>query len=156
MDIRIQWAHSNLNCPAMGRGFPNYQHSRSKVSGIFLLDRTDFGPHPVVYPVCILSQTRYLHLSKEIRRTPRTCMTFSYQSRGPPIVDFPQVITRYIRSDSPYLEAVSSIRNPRRRHAVATRTHLTVKNLKLGLHFISLIICSMKLFPFVETLRTSM
>jgi hypothetical protein len=47
------------------------------------------------------------------RRTP--------QAGGPPLVGCPRLLIQYIRSYPPYLEAVSSIRNLRTRHAVVTR-----------------------------------
>jgi hypothetical protein len=40
------------------------------------------------------------------------------QARGPPLVGCPRLLIQYIRSYSPYLEAVSFIRNLRKRHAV--------------------------------------
>jgi hypothetical protein len=43
------------------------------------------------------------------------------QAVGPPLVGFARLLIQYIRSYPPYLEAVSSIRNPRKRHAVMTR-----------------------------------
>jgi hypothetical protein len=42
------------------------------------------------------------------------------QAGGPPLVGCPPLLIRYIRSYRPYLEAVSSIRNLRKRHAVVT------------------------------------
>jgi hypothetical protein len=44
----------------------------------------------------------------------------SPQAGGPPTVGCPRLLIQYIRSDPPYLEAVSSIRNRRTRHAVVT------------------------------------
>jgi hypothetical protein len=38
------------------------------------------------------------------------------QAGGPPTVGCPRLLIQYIRSYPPYLEAVSSIRNPRTRH----------------------------------------
>jgi hypothetical protein len=43
------------------------------------------------------------------------------QAGGPPPVVCPRLLIQYIRSYPPYLEAVSSIRNLRTRHAVVTR-----------------------------------
>jgi hypothetical protein len=43
------------------------------------------------------------------------------QAGGPPLVDCPQLLLQYIHSYTPYLEAVSSIRNRRMRHAMVTR-----------------------------------
>jgi hypothetical protein len=43
---------------------------------------------------------------------------------GPPLVVCPKLLIHYIRSYPPYLEAVSSVRNLRTRHAVVTRDPL--------------------------------
>jgi hypothetical protein len=48
------------------------------------------------------------------------------QAGGPPFIGCPRLLIQYIRSYHPYLEGVSSIRNLRTRHAVVTRTHLTM------------------------------
>jgi hypothetical protein len=54
--------------------------------------------------------------------TVRSCYpTANSQAGGPPLVDCPRLLIHYIRSCPPYLEAVSSIRNLRTRHAVVTR-----------------------------------
>jgi hypothetical protein len=42
------------------------------------------------------------------------------QTGGPPTVGCPRLLIQHIRSYPPYLEAVSSIRNPRTRHAMVT------------------------------------
>jgi hypothetical protein len=42
------------------------------------------------------------------------------QAGGPPLIAYPRLIIQYIRSYPPYLEAVSSIRKLRTRHAVPT------------------------------------
>jgi hypothetical protein len=42
------------------------------------------------------------------------------QAEGPPPVGCPRLLIQYICNYPPYLEAVSSIRNPRTRHAVVT------------------------------------
>jgi hypothetical protein len=42
------------------------------------------------------------------------------QGGGPPLVGCPRLLIQYIRSYPPYLEAVSSVRNVRTRHAVVT------------------------------------
>jgi hypothetical protein len=42
------------------------------------------------------------------------------QAAGPSTVGCPRLLIQYIRNYPPYLEAVSSIRNPRTRHAVVT------------------------------------
>jgi hypothetical protein len=47
------------------------------------------------------------------------------QAGWSPLVGCPELLIQYIRSYPPYLEAVSSIRNLRTRHAVVTRAHLT-------------------------------
>jgi hypothetical protein len=39
---------------------------------------------------------------------------------GVPLVGCPRMLIQYIRSNPPYLEAVSSIRNLRTRHAMVT------------------------------------
>jgi hypothetical protein len=44
----------------------------------------------------------------------------NHQAGGPPPVGCPRLFIQYIRSYPPYLEAVSSIRNLRTRHAVVT------------------------------------
>jgi hypothetical protein len=43
------------------------------------------------------------------------------QAGGLPLMGCPRLLSQYIRSYPPYLEAVSSIRNLRTRHAVVTR-----------------------------------
>jgi hypothetical protein len=48
------------------------------------------------------------------------------QAGVPPTVGCPQLRIQYIRSYPPYLEAVSSIRNPRTRHAVVTMDSLNM------------------------------
>ncbi|KAJ4427260.1 hypothetical protein ANN_24878 [Periplaneta americana] len=45
------------------------------------------------------------------------------QAGGPPLIGCPRLLIQYIRSYPPYLEAVSSIRNLRTRHAVVIGTH---------------------------------
>jgi hypothetical protein len=45
------------------------------------------------------------------------------QAGGPPLVGCPRLLIEYIHSYLPYLQAVSSICNPRMRHAVMTGTH---------------------------------
>ncbi|KAJ4446277.1 hypothetical protein ANN_12972 [Periplaneta americana] len=47
------------------------------------------------------------------------------QAGGPPLIGCPRLLIQYIRSYPPYLEAVSSIRNLRTRHAVVIGTHNT-------------------------------
>jgi hypothetical protein len=48
-------------------------------------------------------------------------LTPNPQAGGPPLVGCPRLLNQYIRSYPPYLEAVSSIRNLRTRHAMVTR-----------------------------------
>jgi hypothetical protein len=48
---------------------------------------------------------------------------------GPPLVGCPRLLIQYIRSYAPYLEAISSIRNLRVRHAVVTRDPLNMEYL---------------------------
>jgi hypothetical protein len=78
---------------------------------------------------------------QRIRPSPRPCVTFrnmlvfygekflcphqTSQTRRPHLVGCPQLLIQYIRSYPPYLETVSSIYNPKMRHAVVTRSRLT-------------------------------
>jgi len=48
-----------------------------------------------------------------------------HQARGPPIVGCAHLLIQYNYSYPPYLEVFSSNCNPRMRHAVVTRTHIT-------------------------------
>jgi hypothetical protein len=48
------------------------------------------------------------------------------QAGGPPPVGCPRLLIQYIRSYPPYLEAVSSIRNPRTRHVVVKVDQLNI------------------------------
>jgi hypothetical protein len=48
-------------------------------------------------------------------------LTPNSQAGGPHLVSCPLLLIHYIRSYPPYLEAVSSVRNLRTRHAVVTR-----------------------------------
>jgi hypothetical protein len=48
------------------------------------------------------------------------------QAGGPPIVGCPRLLIQCIRSYHPYSEAVSSIRNPRTRHAMVTGDQLNM------------------------------
>jgi hypothetical protein len=50
------------------------------------------------------------------------------EAGGPPLVGCPRLLIQYIRSCPPYLEAFSSIRNLKTRHAVVTRDPLSVHN----------------------------
>jgi hypothetical protein len=49
------------------------------------------------------------------------------QAGGPPLVGCPRLLIQYIRSYPPYLDAFSSIRNLRTRHAVVTRDPLNME-----------------------------
>jgi hypothetical protein len=49
------------------------------------------------------------------------------KAEGPPTVGCPRLLLQYIHNYPPYLEVVSSIRNPRKRHAVVTRDPLNVE-----------------------------
>jgi hypothetical protein len=55
-----------------------------------------------------------------VRPTPNS------QAGGPPLVGCLRLLIQYIRSYPPYLEAISSIRNLRTRHAVVTRDPLNM------------------------------
>jgi hypothetical protein len=48
------------------------------------------------------------------------------QTGGPPLAGYPRLLIQYIRIYPPYLEAVSSIRNLRTRHAVVTKGPLNM------------------------------
>jgi hypothetical protein len=50
------------------------------------------------------------------------------QAGGPPLVGYLRLLIQYIGGCLPYLEAVSSIRNLRTRHAVVTRDPLNMDN----------------------------
>jgi hypothetical protein len=47
------------------------------------------------------------------------------QAEGPHPADCPRLLIEYVRSCPQHVEAVSSFRNPRKRHAVVTGTHTT-------------------------------
>jgi hypothetical protein len=93
-------------------------------------ETVESNPHPpkLHFPV--------LRLCQVIRPVPRLCVVIRNkywvlrgrvvspppkpQAGGPPTVGCPRLLIQYIRSYPPYLEAISSIRNPRTRHAVVT------------------------------------
>jgi hypothetical protein len=54
-------------------------------------------------------------------------LTLNPQFGRPPLVGCPRLLIQYIRSNPPYLEAVSSIRNLRTRHAVMARDALNME-----------------------------
>jgi hypothetical protein len=58
------------------------------------------------------------------------------QAGGPPRVDCPRLFIQCIRSYPPYLEAVSTIRNPRTLHAEVTGTHPTWCCVPLCVHWV--------------------
>jgi hypothetical protein len=65
------------------------------------------------------------HELTPIDQSPRWKLTVAHaQAWRPPIVGCPQMLIPYIRSYPPYLEVISSTRNPRTRHAVVTRVQL--------------------------------
>jgi hypothetical protein len=72
--------------------------------GVCGLDSTGSGHRPVAG--CLLGRV--------VSPTPNP------QAGGPPTVGCPQLLIHYIHSYPPYLEAVSSIRNPKTRYAVVT------------------------------------
>jgi hypothetical protein len=55
------------------------------------------------------------------------------QAGGPPPVGCPRLLIQYIRSYPPYLEAISSIRDSRTRHAIVTRDPLNITNVYTSL-----------------------
>jgi hypothetical protein len=59
-----------------------------------------------------------------IRPIPRPCVTCNNQMKTTPF-QLSLLLTECISSYLPYLEAVSSIRKPRTRHAVVTATQIT-------------------------------
>jgi hypothetical protein len=59
------------------------------------------------------------------------------QVGGPPTVGCPRLLIQYIHTYPPYLEAVSSIRNPRTCHAV-----VTVDPLNMEFKIYTVIICT--------------
>jgi hypothetical protein len=89
--------------------------------------------------------------------------TPSLQAEGPPLVGYPRLLIQYICSYLPYLEAVSSIRNLRTRHAAVMRdspnTDQYVQTVPVRIQY-SISLCAivgyihycilLKLFPFVE------
>jgi hypothetical protein len=85
---------------------------------------------------------------QRIRPSPTPCVTFhkkpaflrwgilspssNPQAGRPPFVCCPWLVIQYVCSYPPYLEAVSSIRNMRRRHAVMTATHISKKLIRVN------------------------
>jgi hypothetical protein len=81
--------------------------------------------HPVPR-LCVVFRNKYLVLWGRVVSPPP-----NPQAGGPPIVGCPRLLIQYIRSYPPYVEAVSSIRNPRIRHAVVTVDPLNMGNMSL-------------------------
>jgi hypothetical protein len=72
----------------------------------------------VIRPVprlCIVIRNKYWVLRGRVVTPPP-----NPQAGGPPTIGCPRLLIQYIPSYPPYLEAVSSIHNPRTRHAVVT------------------------------------
>jgi hypothetical protein len=72
----------------------------------------------VIRPVprlCVVIRNKYWVLRGRVVSPPP-----NPQAAGPSTVGCPRLLIQYIRSYPPYLEAVSSIHNPRTRHAVVT------------------------------------
>jgi hypothetical protein len=65
--------------------------------------------------LCLVIRNKYWGLRGRVVSPPP-----NPQAGGPPTVGCPRLLIQDIRSYPPYLEAVSSIRNPRTRHAVVT------------------------------------
>jgi hypothetical protein len=59
-----------------------------------------------------------------------------YGEGGPPTVGCPRLLVQYIRSYPPYLETVSSICNPRTRHAMVTVDPLNMVHTYINIHYI--------------------
>jgi hypothetical protein len=78
----------------------------------------------VIRPVprlCVVIRNKYWVLRGRVVSSPP-----NPQAGGPPTVVCPRLLIQYIRSYPPYLETVSSIRNPRTRHAVVTGSLVTI------------------------------
>jgi hypothetical protein len=88
----------------------------------------------------IIISISFARTLKRIRPIPRSCVTFrnkfflwwgvfsslpNPQFWGPPLFVCRQLLIQCIYNYHPYLEAVSSIRNPLTRHVVVTRIHTT-------------------------------
>jgi hypothetical protein len=74
--------------------------------------------------LCVVIRNKYWILPGRVVSPPP-----NPQAGGPPTVSCPRLFIQYIRSYPPYLEAVSSIRNPRTRHAVLTVDSLIITHL---------------------------
>jgi hypothetical protein len=91
-------------------------------SQIFELCHAFKRPIPYLYALplscllmCVVIRNKYWVLRGSVVSPPP-----NPQARGPPTVGCPRLLIQYIHSYPPYLEAVSSIRNPRTYHAVET------------------------------------
>jgi hypothetical protein len=87
----------------------------------------------------LVSIFRYQIVPKNKRQNPKPYVAFvtgwyftvgvvslssNPQAGVPPPVIRPQLLIKFVRSYSSYMEVVSSIRNPGTRHAVVTGTHI--------------------------------
>jgi hypothetical protein len=105
-----------------------------KIIVLYILIFTFLDSRPHIHFPCLRS-------FQSIRPIPRPFVTFrnvfiflrwgvvspppNPQAGWPPLVGCPRLLIQYIRSYPPYLEAFSSIRNLRTRHAVVTRDPLS-------------------------------
>jgi hypothetical protein len=80
----------------------------------FIVQLPPFLIHPVPR-LCVVFRNKYLVLWGRVVSPPS-----NPQAGGPPTAGCPRLLIQYIRSYPPYLEAVSSIRNPRTHHTVVT------------------------------------
>jgi hypothetical protein len=76
----------------------------------------------VNYACALLLYGRYMYVSV----LSSVFNVANFQAGGTPLVGCPRVLIQYIGSYPPYLEAVSSIRNLRTRHALVKRDPLNM------------------------------
>jgi hypothetical protein len=111
--------HSPPPVPVLSQSNPIHtpQASLPKIHSdpIFLGLPSGLFPSGSVPRLCVVIRNKYRVLRWEL-----LAPAPNPQAGGPPTVGCPRLLIRYIRSYPPYLEAVSSIRNPRTRHAVVT------------------------------------
>ncbi|KAJ4452211.1 hypothetical protein ANN_03729 [Periplaneta americana] len=81
----------------------------------------DFGGHSPVD--VIVAKKNSLSVVMVVPAVSKVIPSPNPQAGGPPLIGCPRLLIQYIRSYPPYLEAVSSIRNLRTRHAVVIGTH---------------------------------